>query len=95
MDGVHFEVARDWNKTRNYARKVDTAIPGTQVKWEIDQTSIVPLNEALIAIAEKAIEFDLKGRLEQQLKEQDEYMREHKVVMQIDSVDKLIKEEFW
>lgn len=29
--GVHFEIARDWMKLKNYCRKADTAVPDSQV----------------------------------------------------------------
>lgn len=37
LKGVHMEIARDWNALKNYCKKAETAVEGTQVAVKNDQ----------------------------------------------------------
>lgn len=57
LPGVHFEISRDWNKLKNYCRKTETAIDGTQHSQSVVRASIT-MAQALIRIASKRPQCD-------------------------------------
>lgn len=63
--GVHVEIARDWNKLRNYCRKVESAVDGTRVhvvnnfeNWSMERTLVelsYHVHDALVLALEKKL----------------------------------------
>lgn len=48
--GVHFEIARNWSASKNYCKKSETAIPGTQVVL-VNPAKAMTMAQALTRIA--------------------------------------------
>lgn len=48
--GVHFEIARNWSASKNYCKKSETAIPGTQVIL-VNPAKAMTMAQALTRIA--------------------------------------------
>jgi len=48
--GVHFEIARNWQALKNYDKKSDTAVDGTQVNM-VNPAKAMTMSQALVRIA--------------------------------------------
>lgn len=83
MPGVHFEIARDWYKAKNYTLKKNTAVPNTQVKWDIADNSALTMTDTLMMIAD-----NVGSYLADEVKKHEQMKASAKL-------DDLIKEEFW
>lgn len=53
--GVHFEVARDWLKLKNYCRKTDTAVPDSQVH-QVSDRQYLNMHSAFILLGKEYAE---------------------------------------
>lgn len=55
--GVHFEIARNWNASKNYCKKSETAVPGTQVNM-VNPARAMTMAQALTRIAHYAYDIE-------------------------------------
>lgn len=57
LPGVHLEIARDWNRLRNYCKKKDTSIEGSQKEFK-NKTQYKKMFEYLDGVAQRLPEMD-------------------------------------
>jgi len=53
--GVHFEIAKNWNALKNYSKKEETAVPGTQVMW-VSEEKALTMKDTLVLVASNITE---------------------------------------